>query len=99
MALRQRRRRTQQRRRRARLRHRPAEHRTERAEDDAECIEAGAEGSRLRSRRLRHRPEGPARTREGYDGGMAPHDPRLQAAALRLAAEELERGDDLAPEL
>ena len=30
---------------------------------------------------------------------MAPRDPRLQAAALRLAAERLGRGGDLAPEL
>ena len=30
---------------------------------------------------------------------MSPHDPRLQAAALRLAAERLERGEALAPEL
>ncbi|MGA3125038.1 MAG: hypothetical protein ABSF69_30225 [Polyangiaceae bacterium] len=30
---------------------------------------------------------------------MSVHDPRLQAAALRLAAERLERGEALAPEL
>jgi len=30
---------------------------------------------------------------------MSPRDPRLQAAALRLAAERLERGEVLAPEL
>jgi len=30
---------------------------------------------------------------------MSPRDPRLQAAALRLAAERLERGEALAPEL
>jgi hypothetical protein len=30
---------------------------------------------------------------------MSPRDPRLQAAALRLAAERVERGEALAPEL
>lgn len=30
---------------------------------------------------------------------MAPRDPRVQAAALRLAAERVERGEALAPEL
>ena len=30
---------------------------------------------------------------------MSPRDPRLQAAALRLAAERIERGEVLAPEL
>src|SRR5258706_14579681 len=30
---------------------------------------------------------------------MSPRDPRLQAAALRLAAERVERGEPLAPEL
>jgi hypothetical protein len=30
---------------------------------------------------------------------MSPRDPRLQAAALRLAAERLERGEALAPDL
>jgi hypothetical protein len=35
----------------------------------------------------------------GYDCGMSPRDPRLQAAALRLAAERIERGEALAPEL
>lgn len=35
----------------------------------------------------------------GYIAGMSPRDPRLQAAALRLAAERLERGEALAPEL
>jgi len=34
----------------------------------------------------------------GYDFGMS-RDPRLQAAALRLAAERVERGEALAPEL
>ena len=34
-----------------------------------------------------------------YDCIMAPRDPRLQAAALRIAAERLERGGDLGPEL
>jgi hypothetical protein len=34
----------------------------------------------------------------GYDSGMS-RDPRLQAAALRLAAERVERGEALAPEL
>jgi len=35
----------------------------------------------------------------GYDFRMSPRDPRLQAAALRLAAERVERGEALAPEL
>jgi hypothetical protein len=30
---------------------------------------------------------------------MSPRDPRLQAAALRLAAERVERGEELGPEL
>ncbi len=34
-----------------------------------------------------------------YDFRMSPRDPRLQAAALRLAAERVERGEVLAPEL
>jgi hypothetical protein len=34
----------------------------------------------------------------GYHCTMNQRDPRLQAAALRLAAERLERGGDLAPE-
>jgi len=35
----------------------------------------------------------------GYGFRMSPRDPRLQAAALRLAAERVERGEALAPEL
>ena len=35
----------------------------------------------------------------GYDFGMSPRDPCLQAAALRLAAERVERGEAVAPEL
>jgi hypothetical protein len=35
----------------------------------------------------------------GYGFRMFPRDPRLQAAALRLAAERVERGEALAPEL
>lgn len=34
-----------------------------------------------------------------YPQRMSPHDARLQAAALRLAAERLERGEPLAPAL
>jgi hypothetical protein len=30
---------------------------------------------------------------------MSPRDPRVQAAALRLVAERVERGEELAPEL
>jgi hypothetical protein len=40
-----------------------------------------------------------ARALVGYDFRMSPRDPRLQAAALRLAAERVERGEALAPEL
>jgi hypothetical protein len=40
-----------------------------------------------------------ARALLGYDFRMSPRDPRLQAAALRLAAERVERGEALAPEL
>jgi hypothetical protein len=40
-----------------------------------------------------------ARALVGYDFRMTPRDPRLQAAALRLAAERVERGEALAPEL
>jgi hypothetical protein len=35
----------------------------------------------------------------GYDFRMSPRDPRLQAAALRSAAERVERGEVLAPDL
>ena len=35
----------------------------------------------------------------GYNRLMAPRDPRLQAAALRVAAERLDRGGQLTPEL
>jgi hypothetical protein len=40
-----------------------------------------------------------ARALAGYGFRMSPRDPRLQAAALRLAAERVERGEILAPEL